>query len=151
LWSISLTRAAAEEHALTAARFDLMHFVLSVGAPRQFEISRALGVSAVTVSRMVRRLAELGLVERRSSASGRRKWVRLTDEGLRRVRGVVDGVLTPGRFRRDFERVFGRPSRRTLELVDELYFGVRAVAERFGAPRSGRWHWYPPTPGHPDD
>jgi DNA-binding MarR family transcriptional regulator len=151
LWSIALTRRAAEEHELTAARFDLMHFVMTRGRPRQFQISRALGVSAVTISRMVRRLAELGLVVRSASASGRMKWVSLTEEGLRRVQGVVDSVLTPRRFRLDYERVFGRPSQTTFFMIDELYTSVRRVAEKFAPPTCSEWHWYPATPGHPDD
>jgi DNA-binding MarR family transcriptional regulator len=151
LWSLALTREAAEEHELTAARFDLMHFVMTRGRPRQFEISRALGVSAVTISRMVRRLEELGLIVRSASASGRKKWVGLTTEGLRRVRAMIESVLTPNRFRRDYEGVFGRPGPRARFIVDELYFSVRAIAEKFGHWTSKEWVWYAPTPGHPDD
>jgi DNA-binding MarR family transcriptional regulator len=151
LWSIALTREAAEEHELTAARFDLMHFVMTRRwRPRQFEISRALGVSAVTISRMVRRLAELGLVRRIVSASGRMKWVALTKEGRRRVRGVVRTVLRPQKFRPHFERLFGKPSEKTTFFMDDLYHWVRRVAEGFGPRTHTYWHWYRP-PWHPDD
>jgi DNA-binding MarR family transcriptional regulator len=65
---------------LTPARFDML---MAIGVDRrhsrtQRELRFQLGVSAPTVSRMVRSLEELGLIERRKLESGDRRQLRIT-------------------------------------------------------------------------
>ena len=81
---LRLGRHAFASIGLTAARFDLLFAVHSHNGRRmpQRKLQRILGVCRATVSRMLRSLEELGLVQRtRSDVDRRRKLVALTKEG----------------------------------------------------------------------
>jgi DNA-binding MarR family transcriptional regulator len=74
---------------LTAARFDLL-YLLAEGrrkSPRrQRALVKNLGVTPPVVSRMLKSLRELGLVNRERDGVDRRGWlVSLTAEGRRRI------------------------------------------------------------------
>lgn len=73
---------------MTPARFDLVHALAGLVrcwgkvARRQSDLWKALGVSRTTVSKMLRRMEELGLVQRSVDPRDRRqRWVELTREG----------------------------------------------------------------------
>jgi DNA-binding MarR family transcriptional regulator len=92
---LRVTRRPLQLCGLTAARFDMMYAVLQVQrkpgspyAPSQRELQQALGVSAPTVSRMVRSLEELGYVMRERPKYGdKRLWiVSLTAKGMECIR-----------------------------------------------------------------
>ena len=97
--SLRVTRRALARLGLTAARFDLLYILDKVGAGgmAQREMQRALGVAAPTVSRMLRSLEELGLVEREAMIDDyRRNWLDLTEEGRRRVRRAARLIIHTG-------------------------------------------------------
>lgn len=67
---------------LTPARFDLLHTIMSRGPSEQSEIVRRLGVTAPTVSRMLRSLHALGWIQRkRSPRHPRALIILMTDVG----------------------------------------------------------------------
>jgi DNA-binding MarR family transcriptional regulator len=83
---LAIVRPLAERFDLTPSRFEVLYAIRERRGARQTDISRALGVTPVTISRMIKRLEELGLVARVTSPTDRRaKVVELTPEGLARV------------------------------------------------------------------
>jgi DNA-binding MarR family transcriptional regulator len=94
LRAVAAARSRMAPLGLTPARFDLLYVVHRACRPlRQREITRALGVTAVTVSRMLVRLEQLGLVTRAAESVDRRaKAVRLTPEGARRVGRAIRAI-----------------------------------------------------------
>jgi DNA-binding MarR family transcriptional regulator len=83
---LAIARPIAARFDLTPSRFEVLCAIRERKSARQADISRALGVTPVTISRMIRRLEELGLVARATSVKDRRaKLVELTSEGLARV------------------------------------------------------------------
>jgi DNA-binding MarR family transcriptional regulator len=138
---------------LTPARFDML---TAIGVDSHYsctqrELRGELGVSAPTVSRMVRSLEKLGLVERRRLERGDRRQysIKLTDWGLkcmrratRLLRGTgaiqlaVDCALTDNRpYNGDlcFER---------MDLAETLFNRLRRT---FGDVARLAYPW------HPDD
>lgn len=98
--ALRVTRGVAAAFGLTPARADMLYAIFRVrvagyegaagrGSLTQRELRRELGVSAPTVSRMVRSLEALGFVKRcRSIHDGRTLDICLTDDGWRRVRAM---------------------------------------------------------------
>jgi len=119
---LRVSRDVAAAFDLTPARADMLYAIFRVpvaryagaagrGALTQRDLRRELGVSAPTVSRMVRSLEALGFVKRtRSIHDGRTLDVSLTDFGWRRVRTMfleifnsdVFGFALDCAFSRDF-------------------------------------------------
>ncbi len=103
---LRVTRKQLAEMGLTAARFDLLSVLVSckpgefaAAGVRQSEIRRMLGVTAPVVTRMVRALVGLGLVERWREQFGDRRQVRvgLTRAGekcIRKARRVMLPVVS---------------------------------------------------------
>lgn len=90
---------------LTAARFDLMRVVCLRPGARQVSIAWLLGVSAATVSRMLRSLEEIGLVERESDQRDARcRVVRPTAAGRSAVAAGMAAAITS----READRVVAR-------------------------------------------
>jgi DNA-binding MarR family transcriptional regulator len=85
--SLRVFRRALARLGLTAARFDLLYVLhRAEGVMLQRGLRQALGVAAPTVSRMLRSLEELGMVEREVLEEDRRhRFVRLTKVGRRCV------------------------------------------------------------------
>lgn len=95
---LRVSRDVAAGFGLTPARVDMLYAVFRVPVPEymgaagrgsitQSDLRRALGVSAPTVSRMVKSLEALGFVKRCPSLRDRRTLdISLTDFGWRRVR-----------------------------------------------------------------
>jgi DNA-binding MarR family transcriptional regulator len=84
---------------LTPARFDMLAVIGRHPPHRrlQSDVRHALGVTAATVSRMLRSLEELGLVTREQDFTDRRqRIVSLTREGIRRLRCAVRGLIDTG-------------------------------------------------------
>ena len=96
--TLRITRRLAARFCLTPARADMLYAIFRVpvapcmgppgrGVLTQRELRTALGVSAPTVSRMIRSLEALGFVKRCPSGRDRRTLdIRLTDFGWHRVR-----------------------------------------------------------------
>jgi len=103
--ALRLSRRVAAAFGLTPARADMLYAIFRVpvadyvgaagrGSLTQRELRRELGVSAPTVSRMVRSLEALGFVERSPSSHDRRTLdIRLTDDGWRRVRAMFYDIF----------------------------------------------------------
>jgi DNA-binding MarR family transcriptional regulator len=96
--------------AITPARFEYLYLLRqrsvaddgSIGAMLQSVLCGILDVASVTVSRMLRVLEKLGLVERgsRACADRRTRWVSLTEAGL----ACVDEILGSQVVHRYFDR-----------------------------------------------
>src|SRR5436309_4765514 len=95
--SLAHVRPLIAEFGLTPARFDMMKTIRdasSGGFIFQSYIRRALGVSAATVSRMLKSLEELGFVVRRPhSCDKREREVAFTEEGRRRFEAAVSALF----------------------------------------------------------
>src|SRR5262245_1069025 len=73
-------------YSLTCARFDLLYALKHRFGKLQSDLWKTLGVTRPVVSRMLKALEAMGLVERRVAVDRRQRWVELTWLG----RAVVD-------------------------------------------------------------
>jgi DNA-binding MarR family transcriptional regulator len=62
----------------------------------QSEVRRMLGVTAPTVSRMVRSLEELGFLSRETAYDKRQRRVRITRDGIVRLRRAISAAIGSG-------------------------------------------------------
>jgi DNA-binding MarR family transcriptional regulator len=125
-------RPIAEGYGLTPARFDVLHVVRQrFGHTTQATIRRVLGVSATTISRMVRALEQLGFVIRGRHCRDRRtKSVSLTGEGRWRVDAILDGLVTTGHFDLAFEGCFAWPAWQAGRTVRVLFKALRHLGRK---------------------
>jgi DNA-binding MarR family transcriptional regulator len=98
--TLRIARPMLNSLGLTAARFDLL-YALRGSHPTfgkyQSQLRKKLGVTRPTVSRMLRSLEELGLVDRQRSRLDRRQLdVRLTDEGRALIRRAHRALTKSG-------------------------------------------------------
>jgi DNA-binding MarR family transcriptional regulator len=111
--TLRMTRTQLATLGLTPARFDMLYIVAKERSGMlQRDLQRALGVTAPTVSRMLKSLTTLGFVERTvMEEDHRRRYVVLTKAGRRRVlkaarwlihsgniQLMVDSALLPDRW-----------------------------------------------------
>ena len=93
--SLQFSHKLLRPFGITPARFDMLQCIERLGNGFQCDLVKALGVSAPTVSRMLKALVELGLVAKaRFEEWGRVNMVALTMEGealLNQIREVVYG------------------------------------------------------------
>jgi DNA-binding MarR family transcriptional regulator len=109
--TLRLTRRCLALLGLTAARFDMLHAVKSAPyGSDQVSLSRVLGVTGATVSRMVTSLEELGLVSRtRIPTDRRRRWVELTELGRQVIERAEDDLVDSGHIAFAVECALGNP------------------------------------------
>ena len=157
LRAVAGARALSHKTGLTPARHDLLRCVLSFGVPYvedlfeeyQSRLWRALGISRTSASRMVRRLIELGLAQRRRAPHDRRTFlVSLTEEGRRRMRRAYRILWRRKPFQRRFERAFGERTWTAYHAVRNLSFAVDRVARHF---RDSSWPLYPQLDLHREE
>jgi DNA-binding MarR family transcriptional regulator len=151
--SLSVARGLLKPYGLTPARFDMMRAIAECDyGMMQSDLRRQLGVSAPTVSRMIRSLEELGLVWRkpaRFSKNGKR--VHLTEIGSALVFRalaelgapialLVQSVVTTAWFCTETSR---REIATFTEWLHRIRDGFRESARLEREPRlSGlRWTW----------
>jgi DNA-binding MarR family transcriptional regulator len=131
---------------LTPARFDLLYLLrrnsillgprydgVRVGST-QAELSRTLGLHTSTVAKLVKRLVEIGWVERKRGERDRRtKKVRLTPEGLKLVWRVMRRVFRMRFVRRTYEQIFKEvaPKEHVVAFMRRFLRTLRAIIERF--------------------
>lgn len=134
LQTIKVVRALLRNEELTPARFDMMrilelHREWGIG---QGKLTALLGVTAATVSRMLRALEELGFVTRRRVArDGRVRRVHITELGADRVQAALFALVDSGLADRmaerglDLDPVAARPKvtilRRFLSSIRKAY------------------------------
>lgn len=96
--ALRITRQPLARMGLTAARFDMLTAIWRRPfGVRQASLRRALGVSAPTVSRMLRSLEELGLVKRDRALEDRRQlYVTLTAAGRTSIRRATRSFVWSG-------------------------------------------------------
>ena len=137
--TLATGRQLARHFGLTPARFDLLYAAHSPsGQHRTLSAIRAiLGVARATISRMLARLESLGLVRRTRSLSDRRTLeVRLTEEGLRRLRRTQYCVSAAGYLDNAYEGFYESAGYELVPdryiAVDELNSCIRSLARHFG-------------------
>jgi DNA-binding MarR family transcriptional regulator len=83
--------ARARSRGITRAQWRVLIMLSRVDGPTQSDLAEMLDVERITLCRMVDRLAEAGMVERRADPSDRRVWrLHLTE----RATPVVDELST---------------------------------------------------------
>jgi MarR family transcriptional regulator for hemolysin len=95
--------ARARSRGLTRAQWRMLLYLDRYDGPTQSEVAEMLDVERITLCRMVDRLAEGGLVERRSDPSDRRVWrLHLTAKAMPMVEDLTgianemeDNLLAP--------------------------------------------------------
>ena len=135
-------------HGLTPARFDMLYILWcrgKWGARSQQEIKSLLGVSRPTISRMLKSLAELGLILRFGHRRHRR--ASLTPFGRAVMRRAILDVKKP--VERDVPEIF-RAAERGILKVDEEVEGVLGLFKYAFAKRHN-WQIYFFGEPHPDD
>jgi len=94
--SLEWLKKVFEPFGITPARFDMMRAIDSDEYVEQRALQDMLGVSGATVSRMLKALCELGLVESEQDRDDRRrKLLGLTERGaalLREIMAVTTGL-----------------------------------------------------------
>ncbi len=150
--SLRASRGYAARFGLTPARFDMLYAVKGCRGRCQAWIARTLGLSTVTVSRMLRVLEALGFVRReRLSQDSRKIKASLTRKGRRRLFGVLT-ILKARPLQRTYERAL-HPKRRaqTFFAVDGLAGTVSRIQRELSCltPEERAQLRYPTW--HPDD
>lgn len=149
--SIRFTRPAVAAFGLTAARFDMLHAIKGSYRDhgiRQSDLRRKLGVTAPTVSRMLRSLEELGLVSRtRPTGDTRQRHVILTIAGLAIFRRAYRALVRRRVILRAYNAVLtvGVLAANWLEETDTAELICRRVSRGFGDTATLGYPW------HPDD
>ncbi|KQX22706.1 MarR family transcriptional regulator [Sphingomonas sp. Root50] len=95
--------ARARSRGLTRAQWRMLLYLDRYDGPTQSEVAEMLDVERITLCRMVDRLAESGLVERRADPSDRRVWrLHLTAKAMPLVENLTgianemeDNLLAP--------------------------------------------------------
>jgi DNA-binding MarR family transcriptional regulator len=156
--ALRISRDALSGEQLTPARFDLMA-ALDIGTWRerrlrpigvwQSRLRRILGVAASTLSRMLRSLEQLGLIERTTiDYDTRQRFVRLTDEGFRRVRRAKRAFIDSGCAQLAIDSALGRPwynEASCLVEVGGFEWGLQRLRDSYRDGASLHYPW------HPDD
>jgi DNA-binding MarR family transcriptional regulator len=129
LVAVTVRSIAAVEETITLAQVRLLVVLDSRGAMNLIGLAEVLAVNPSTTTRMVDRLAAVGMVDRRPNPATRREVViGLTAAGRDVVRGVTE------RRRAEIAEIVGRMPEHTRHgLVDALV----AFAEAGGEPPAG--------------
>ena len=136
--SLRFGHEATKEFGLTPARFDLLfalkqHRDESPLAMTQHELRGILGVSAPTVSRMLRSLERLALVWRGPRAPRRSRAVGLTFRGRMLIRRATRRLFFSGFARRVADRAIRRFRKELdFERRGSLDEKLKAIRQYFG-------------------
>lgn len=96
------SRRLASQSELTASQLIVLQHAAREGRALPSEIARAIDLKQATVTVLVNKLEEAGLVSRRRDTEDRRRvWIEPTDEGLALLEQSPD--LLQDRFKRNFE------------------------------------------------
>ena len=151
--TLRVSRSALKAVGLTAARFDLLFALYDQprGADAQSALTRELGVSRSTVSRMLGSLEKLGIVRRTPHPHDRRqRWVALTDAGRARIHRAVYRLIRAGSAQLAVDTALG--GERWYDSESLCFFAMAALDDTLSAIRHAfgdRATLY--YPWHPDD
>jgi len=141
LRAVEMAKPVAAAFGLTPARFDILHALHRTprGRIEQSKLGDVLGLSPSTISKMLDRLEQLGLVRRRRRGDDpRRNDVLFTRFGFEVTAVAVHAFLRWDHLRRAYERIHGtargggkRFIAMTKRFVDRVarYFGDRSTME----------------------
>jgi DNA-binding MarR family transcriptional regulator len=155
--TLRILRKPMKTFGLTPARFDLLFILTGSGSDLHYvyqsTLRKELGVTAPTVSRMVKSLQALGLVRsERHPGDRRQRIVQLTKAGLERIRAAIQ-CFHGGRIgRKILDRAFGRHRMRGMSKASVIFTRMCDYEDMLGWIRemcgdSARLHY----PWHPDD
>ena len=144
---------------MTPARFDILCFARQGGIRRKMKdfayttqkrICEGLGLHASTISKMLRRLEELGWITRQRDYGDRRvKTVMLTKLGLRKtweaMRITFRGRLLATHYEMLARNI--RPTQHVLESLDYVFDTLDVIAIGFGD--EACFHYDHGSPRHP--
>ena len=152
---LRVTRRPLASLGLTAARFDMLHALLKCHSDcepyrcEQSELRRTLGVTAPTVSRMLRSLEALGLVTRRRPEFGdqRQRLIALTEAGLQCIRYACKAIMRASWRLLHYAISFGKHRDRNARFAHtcNLEDYLRALRSDYGDTATLSYPW------HPDD
>jgi DNA-binding MarR family transcriptional regulator len=147
--TLNLTRHAFHALGVTAARFDMLYAIDAWGAQRltQSRLRTELGVSAPTVSRMIRSLEQLGYVSRTRCSYDRRHVItRLTALGRSILRRAI-ALLSPNVWLAFECALTPRPWSDTacFLAMSAAESPLRSIRDAFRDPARLTYDW------HPDD
>lgn len=84
-------KALAGASGLTASQLLVLQVLKSRGETLTGDLARAVDLKQATISILLDKLQDMGLVERRRGETDRRRvWVRITETGVRTVQGAPD-------------------------------------------------------------
>lgn len=120
---------------ITRPQWRMLLTLSHMDGPSQSEVAEFLDVERITLCRMVDRLADAGLVERRADPTDRRIWrLFLTDKALPLI-DQLSALATS--LERDLVSVLTDHERETLtQLLIRVRDGIRAPNENRGAKRN---------------
>ncbi len=133
LRSLAMVRPWLKDSPITPARFDLLYALRTMNCRvAQSTLTRALGLAAPTVSRMLRRLEELGLIRRaRVMLDRRMNLVEFTGAGLDEFERIFRQVLRPGHLTVAYATALNLGAR-VLGRLRRLQEQLRKIAVGFG-------------------
>ena len=153
--SIRMTRPIIAAHGLTAARFDMLYLIkgpyrrLYDPGVKQSDLRRALGVTAPTVSRMLRSLEKLGLVTRARPSCGdtRQRIVNLTLAGLSCIRRAIRSIVRRRTVEIAFAKILTNDRSYSTHIaeIENAESVCRCIRAGFGDTATLHYPW------HPDD
>lgn len=122
---------------LTPARYDILRVIGAfgnhLGIATQKRVREALALSRTTISKMIRRMMQLGLLDRRRNEHDKRTFdVFLTKEGKKRRRRANHILRTKRPFDRRFARAYGPPAWASYRAVDTFVARLRTMAYHLG-------------------
>lgn len=149
--SINFTRPWIAALGLTAARFDMLYAIKKYSSwdrsIRQSDLRRTLGVTAPTVSRMLRSLEKLGLVVRERPRYGdtRQRNVSLTIAGRVCLRRAYRALIRRPVVQRAFNTALtaGIPGSSWLAETDVTDFICQRIRKGFGDTATLYYPWCP--------
>jgi DNA-binding MarR family transcriptional regulator len=151
--TLRVSRSALKASGLTAARFDLLYALYQrpLRAEAQRTLTRELGVTRSTVSRMLASLEALGIVHRTPVSGDRRqRRVALTDAGRVRIQRAVFRLVDAGSAQLAVDSALG--GERWYDSDAHCFFAMAALDHALSSIRRAFGDfatlYYP---WHPDD
>jgi len=134
---------------MTPARFDLMYAIrISLARPvgrrwpdgfreDQATLRKKLGLHPSTVSKMIKRLVEMGWLERQEKAvwDRRRNMIALTELGMRKIVKAMRIVFQMRTHLKHFEDLFrcrANAGYHILEAIGDVWDDINTIATSFG-------------------